>query len=256
MKDIIDTHAHYHDEAFDEDRDELLLSLSSCGIGTVVDVAAEAASLAQVEALTEQYGFLYGAAGLHPDEIGSLDEETEAEIRRLLRKPKIVACGEIGLDYYWNKEARELQIEGFRRQIRLAQEAGKPIMVHSREAAADTFSVIREADAWKTGGILHCYSYSLEHARIYADMGLFLGIGGVVTYKNAKKLKEVVREIPLSSLVLETDCPYLSPVPNRGKRNDSRNLPYVAAEIASLKEITAEEVIETTTANARKLLGI
>ncbi|MBP3878908.1 MAG: TatD family hydrolase, partial [Lachnospiraceae bacterium] len=220
-----------------------------------------------------KYPFIYAAIGLHPDEVGDLNEETLAKIREYLMDEKTVAVGEIGLDYYWNRESRELQISSFKKQIGLALEYDKPVVIHSREAAADTLEVVTEmygeGSPWeiKYGrapsgtiprkGVMHCYSYSPEQARIYTEkLGFYLGIGGVVTFKNGKKLKEVVRQTPLEYLLLETDCPYLSPVPFRGKRNSSLYLPYVVQEIAELKGITPEEVVRVTEENARRLFGL
>ncbi len=266
---LTDTHAHYYDRAYGEDRDALLCTMHHEGVGRIVMVSAEPGSLAKVREMTERYGFVFGTQGLHPDEAGSLTEETEREIRDALRMPKIVAVGEIGLDYYWNKEEKEVQEAAFRRQIAIAKDAGKPVVIHSREAAADTMRVLEEetaplarAVAEKRGepdaspGVMHCYSYALPDAVRYTEMGYYLGIGGVVTYKNAKKLKEVVREIPLGRLVLETDAPYLSPQGHRGERNDSRYLFLVAEEIASIKGITAEEVVLATAENAKRLFDL
>lgn len=261
---IIDTHAHYDDEAFDADREELLEALAGAGVGRVIDVGSTKESLPKIRELTRKYSFVYGALGLHPDEVGDLTEETFAEIEEGLSEPKILAVGEIGLDYYWNKEARDVQIEAFRRQALLAIRRGLPIIIHSREAAADTLEVVRElygpggpGAALSQKGVMHCYSYSAELARIYTrELGFFLGIGGVVTYKNGRKLKEVVADTPLEYLLLETDCPYLSPVPFRGKRNSSLNLPYIIEEIAAQKGCLANEVEEITERNARTLFGI
>ena len=277
---IIDTHAHYDDEAFDADREELLASLAGNNIGPVMDIGSTRESLPKIRELMKRYDFVYGAIGLHPDEIGDLTEELLDEMREDMKNPKVLAVGEIGLDYYWNKEKKELQTEAFRRQIRLAQECGKPVVIHSREAAADTLDIVREmygkGSPWErlhgqvqmTGtdadagpaerkGVMHCYSYSVEQARIYTrELGFYLGIGGVVTFKNAKKLKEVVADTPLSYLVLETDCPYLAPVPYRGKRNCSLYLPYVIREIAVIKGVSEEEVERVTEENARKLFLI
>ena len=171
-------------------------------------------------------------------------------------RPKIVAVGEIGLDYYWDKEKREIQKEWFVRQLRLAKELKKPVVIHSREAAADTMEILKAEVSKEISYEMHCYSYSPEIAREYRKMGLYLGIGGVLTFKNAKKLKETVLESPMEYLLLETDCPYLAPVPNRGKRNDSGMLKYVVQELAALKGITPEEVIRITEENARRFYGI
>lgn len=182
-----------------------------------------------------------------------MDSTTLERIKELCRREKIVAVGEIGLDYYWNKENHSLQKEWFMRQMDAAREVKKPIIVHSREAAADTLQVMKSSDAGEIGGVIHCFSYAREMAREYLNMGFYLGIGGVVTFKNAKKLKEVVEYAPLDSILVETDSPYLSPVPNRGKRNSSLNLPYIIQEIAEIKRISPEEVERVTEKNARRL---
>ena len=254
---IFETHAHYDDEAFDGDRDTLLVSMQEQGIGTIVNVCAAIDGLDKTIALTEKYPFVYGAVGVHPDDAENMTEETLAEIRKLSRLPKVLAIGEIGLDYYWHKEDREHEIQKkmFRVQMEIAREERLPFMIHSREAAKDTLDIVREfMEGGMYGGIIHCFSYGKEIAQEYLKMGLYLGIGGVVTFKNAKKLKEVVETAPLEQIVLETDSPYLSPEPNRGKRNSSLNLPYVAAQIAEIKKATPEEVIRVTRENAEKLL--
>lgn len=273
---IIDTHVHYDDEAFDADREELIGSLQENNIGLVLDIGSTKESLPKIRSLMEQYDFVYGAMGLHPDEIGDLTEELLGELREDMKNPKVLAVGEIGLDYYWNKEEQELQKAAFRKQINLALECGKPVVIHSREAAADTLEILREmygkGSLWEAlhgsvpaapgttsgpterKGVMHCYSYSAEQARIYTrELGFYLGIGGVVTFKNAKKIKEVVADTPLEYIILETDCPYLAPVPYRGKRNCSLYLPYVVQAIAELKGVSPEEVERITEENARRL---
>ena len=253
---IFDTHAHYDDEAFDEDRDEVLTSLRERGVGTVVNVGASMEGSRRSVSLSEEYEFVYSAVGVHPDEVGELREEDMEWMREQLQKPKVVAVGEIGLDYYWDKEGHDLQKKWFLRQLKLAKELKKPVIIHSREAAADTMELLKANYHGEMPMVMHCYSYSLEMAREYRKMGLYLGIGGVLTFKNAKKLKETVLESPMEYLLLETDCPYLAPVPNRGKRNDSGMLKYVVQELAALKGITPEEVIRITEENARRFYGI
>ena len=254
---IFDTHAHYDDKAFDEDREEMLASLPENGIGNVVNVCASIKSLRRIIPLAEAYPYVWGAAGVHPDYAEEMTEETLEEIRKVLQHEKILAVGEIGLDYYWHKEPEnhKRQQEMFRAQMDIARVEKLPFMIHSRDAAEDTLTIVKEyMQKGMYGGIMHCYSYGLEHAREYVKMGLFLGIGGVVTFTNGRKLKEVVHEIPLENLVLETDCPYLAPVPYRGKRNCSLYLPYVVQAIAELKGVPADEVIRVTEENARRLL--
>ena len=249
---IFDTHAHYDDEQFDTDREELLKSMEAGGVGLIVNAGSTIRSWDAIVRLTEDYDFIYGSVGVHPDEAGILDEQNFARMRALLDLEKIVAVGEIGLDYYWDKESHDLQKKWFVRQLELAREKEMPVMIHSREAAADTMEIMKE-HAQGMNAVIHCYSYSVEMAREYVKMGYYIGVGGVVTFKNAKKLKQVVESIPLESIVLETDCPYLAPVPYRGKRNCSLYLPYVAEEIAEIKGVTAEEVVRQTEENARKL---
>lgn len=251
---IFDTHAHYDDGQFDEDREELLASMAENGVGTIVNVSASYASCERVTDMVRNYPFLYAAVGVHPDEVGDLNEESFARMKALFTREKVVAVGEIGLDYYWEKESHEIQKKWFIRQLELAGELGLPVVIHSREAAADTMEIMkRYAKGLK--GVIHCYSYSREMAKEYVKMGFYIGVGGVVTFKNARKLKETVEEIPLASIVLETDCPYLAPVPYRGKRNHSAYIRYVAEEVARLKGLSCEEVIRQTEKNAKELYG-
>ena len=253
---IFETHAHYDDEKFDEDRAELLSSMQENGIGRIINVSANLESLENTRKLMEAYPFIYGAFGLHPDEVGDLNEDVMERMRGLCRLEKAVAVGEIGLDYYWDKENHEKQQYWFRRQIALAREEKLPMIIHSREAAADTLRVMKEEKSEEIGGVIHCFSYSAEMAEEYLKMGFYLGIGGVVTFKNAKKIKEVVQMAPMERILLETDSPYLAPVPYRGKRNSSLYLPYVVREIAEIKGISEEEVIEMTEKNAVRLFQV
>lgn len=252
---IIDTHAHYDDEQFNEDRDDVLNRMKDAGVELIVDVGSTLKSWDHIINLINEYPFVYGAIGLHPDEVGDFDEEQFARMKVLLEHEKVVAVGEIGLDYYWDKEQHDLQKKWFVKQLELAREKKLPVIIHSREAAADTMEIMQQYGVGLKG-VIHCYSYSVEMAKEYVKMGYFIGIGGVVTFKNAKKLKEVVKEIPLESLVLETDCPYLAPVPFRGKRNSSEYLNYVVEEIAEIKQISVEEVIQQTEKNARRLYDL
>ncbi len=253
---IFDTHAHYDDEAFEEDREELLMNLPHQGIGAVVDVSSSIHSVDKVLALADQYPYFYGAVGIHPSETADLSEECFRWLKEKAEHPKNVAIGEIGLDYYWDTPSREIQKLWFARQMELAGERKLPLIIHSRDAANDTYAMMKEAKAETIGAIIHCYSYGIEQARQYLNMGFYLGIGGVVTFTNAKKLKEVVEYAPLEQLVLETDCPYLSPVPNRGKRNSSLNLIYVVKEIARIKNMDYDMVVKVTEENARKFYRI
>lgn len=249
---LFDTHAHYDDKQFKNDRQELFEAMNENGVGTIVNVSASVESWAATDRLTKEYDMVYGAIGVHPDEVGNLTEAKFEEMKTFLENEKIVAVGEIGLDYYWDTNSHEVQEKWFIKQLELAKNKDLPVNIHSRDAAEDTMRIMKQYGE-SLSGIIHCYSYSKEMAKEYVKMGYYLGIGGVVTFQNAKKLKEVVKEIPLENLVLETDCPYLAPAPNRGKRNTSLNLKYVAQEIANIKNISREEVIEQTERNARKV---
>ncbi|MDE5951886.1 MAG: TatD family hydrolase [Acetatifactor sp.] len=250
---MIDTHAHYDDKAFDEDREELLADLAAHGVCRVVNSGSSLESCRHTIELMEKYPFIYGSLGVHPCDTAELTEEDMDWLARQSRLEKCVAIGEIGLDYYWNEPDREWQKKWFAHQLRLAQEVGLPVVIHSREAAQDTVELMWEEHAEKSGGVIHCYSYSRELARSFLDMGFYIGVGGVVTFKNGRRLKETVEYLPMDRILLETDCPYLSPVPNRGKRNDSRNLTYVVSQIAQIKGTTEEEVERITTENALRL---
>ena len=253
---IFDTHANYDDDAFDEDRDELLSGMAAKNVEYIVNVGASMASSERSLGLAEKYPFIYAAVGVHPDEVGELDEEKFAKLREWTKHEKVKAVGEIGLDYYWDKEGHDLQKHWFMRQMELSHEANLPMIVHSREAAKDTLDMVIAAKPLDLSGIIHCYSYSVEQAREYLNMGYYIGIGGVLTFKNAKKLKEVAEYAPLSQIVLETDCPYLAPTPFRGKRNDSSMIAYVAEELAAIKNMPVEEVLRITNENGKKLYHI
>ncbi len=253
---IFDTHAHYNSEKYDEDRDEVLMGLADAGVKKVVNICADWDSIAETADLMDRYPFVYGAVGIHPDHVGELDEERFEVLRQECKREKVVAVGEIGLDYYWMASPKEVQKEWFIRMLRLAKEENLPVVIHSRDAAQDTFDIMKAEHNGATPGVIHCYSGSVEMAREYIKMGYFLGIGGVVTFKNSKVLKRVVEEIPLDYLVLETDCPYLAPTPFRGKRNSSDKLKYVVETIAELKNCSVEEVERITWENAHKLYGL
>lgn len=251
---IFDSHAHYDDEAFQEDRKELLDSMQEHDVALIVNVGASIESSKRTIALTEEYPFIYGAVGVHPEECGKLAEADMEWLKEQSKLPKIVAVGEIGLDYYWDEPARDIQAKWFDRQLELAKEVKLPVIIHSRDAAKDTLDMMKAAGAkTELDGVIHCYSYSKELAHEYLDMGFYFGIGGVVTFSNAKKVKEAVEYIPLQSILLETDCPYLAPNPHRGKRNSSLYIQYIAKEIAAIKGIEYEEVLETTFENAKRM---
>lgn len=253
MNPIFDTHAHYDDEAFNDDRDVLLRELPKQDIAKVVNVGASLASCKSTIALMEQYDYIYGALGVHPNETAELNEENFAWLREQCKREKCVAVGEIGLDYYWDEPERSVQKEWFVRQLHLAKEVKKPVVIHSRDAAKDTIDIMTVEKASETGGVIHCFAYTKETAKTFLDMGFYIGIGGVLTFKNAKKLKEAAEYIPLDRIVLETDCPYLAPDPNRGKRNSSLNLPYVVTALAAIKGVDQETVRHAVWENAHQL---
>lgn len=255
---IFETHAHYDDERFDNDRDELVSSLPFKGIDKVINVGASIESTRTTLELAHKYEFVYAAVGVHPSDIDGLNEETFKWLHEVAKDKKTVAIGEIGLDYYWEKdsEVQKLQKYWFRRQMELVKEVDLPVIIHSRDAAADTMDLMKEADMQGIRGVIHCYSYSKEMAAEFVKMGYYIGVGGVVTFKNSKKLKETVEAIPLERILLETDCPYMAPEPHRGKRNDSTYIPYMVAEIARLKDISEDEVKKVTYENAKKLFRL
>ncbi len=257
---IFDTHAHYDDESFDADRDALLLSLPEKGVGGVINVGAALQGARDSVALSEKFPFVYAAAGIHPDEGQDMNEAAMEEIRELSGHEKTVMIGEIGLDYHgfdrWpDKTPKETQKYWFRRQLELAMELGLPVCIHSRNAAEDTLEFMTRAHReGLIGGIIHCFSYSREIAEKYLGMGFYLGIGGSLTYPGQKKLTKVLEAAPLTQIVLETDSPYLAPVPHKGERNDSSYLAFVRDLIAQIKGVTPEEVERATFENAQALL--
>lgn len=253
---IFESHAHYDDEDFDADREELLASLAEHGIGTVINIGASLAGSEATVELAEQYPFIYGAVGVHPSEVEELTEEGIARLRSLSGHEKVVAIGEIGLDYHYPEPSASVQKNWFERQMELAREVKLPVIIHSREAAKDTLDMMQTLHAGEIGGVVHCFSYTKEMAREYLNMDFYFGIGGVITFKNAKKLKEAVEYIPMERILLETDSPYLSPEPHRGERNSSLNLPYVVSAISELKGISDEEVVECTERNAKRLFNL
>jgi len=250
---IFETHAHYDDEKFDLDRVELLSHLlRENNIGKIVNVGATFKGCKESIALAEKYDDVYAAIGIHPEEIDEINDEVIEWLRQNSSNPKVVAIGEIGLDYYWVKEEeqRGKQRLWFNKQMDLAKELEMPVIIHSRDAAEDTLNTIKLYNNSHVKGIVHCYSYSKEIAMEYVKMGWYIGVGGVVTFKNAKKLVETVEAIPLESIVLETDCPYMAPVPHRGERNSSFFLSHVAEKIAEIKNISVAEVENVTYQNA------
>ena len=247
---IFDTHAHYDDDAFDEDREDLIKAILESDIKRIVNVGANLKTSQNSIDLANKYDLFYAAVGVHPDDCDEVDDAGIDKLREMSREKKVVAIGEIGLDYYWHKDNPDIQKNAFKRQIELAKEVSLPIIIHSREAARDTMDILAETNAGVNSGVVHCFSYSPEIALEAIKLGFYVGVGGVVTFKNAKKLKETVERIPLEKIVLETDCPYLAPVPFRAKRNSSLYLEYVVYEIAMIKQTDAETVKEITYKNA------
>lgn len=256
---IFESHAHYDDRQFDVDRETLLENLPFQNVGVIVNVGSDIRSSKESITLAHQYDYIYAAIGVHPDEVDTMREADMEELSHMAKEDKVVAIGEIGLDYF-RKEGnayKSVQKEWFCRQLDLAKEIEKPVIIHSRDAAEDTIQILRdfrkENPQIENPGVIHCYSYSPELAKEYVAMGFYIGIGGVVTFKNAKKLVETVAQIPLERILVETDSPYLCPEPNRGKRNDSSQIRYVMDRIADIRGIAPEEVEKQTEMNARKM---
>ena len=250
---IFDSHAHYTDKAFNDDRTELLGSLKESGISGIINCGADLESSKEAAALSDRYDFLYFACGIHPEEVDILPTDYLNTLRALSDNKKCVAIGEIGLDYYWRQDNKELQKKIFIEQIILAEELQLPIIVHSRDAHEDTLAILKE---YKPQGVLHCFSGSVETAKEILKLGMYIGLGGAVTFKNAKKPVEVAEFLPLDRLLLETDCPYMAPVPMRGKRNNSSYIPFVAEKIAEIKNIDAQTVLNISAENTKKLFNI
>ena len=252
---IFDTHAHYDDSRFDGDRDAVLAALPEAGVELVLDPGCDLPSSRAAAALAERYGHVYAAAGIHPENCAGFQDADLAALRQLLAQPKVVAIGEIGLDYYWAENPpRDFQQMVFRKQLALAEELDLPVIVHDREAHGDSLSIIREFPA--VTGVFHCFSGSPEMAEELLKRGWYLGFDGPITYKNARRAPEVAAITPLERMVVETDAPYLSPAPVRGRRNDSRYLPHVIAKLAEWKGVTPEEMTRITCENGKRLFRL
>lgn len=249
-----DSHAHLDDRRFDADRAEIFADLERHGVGLVMNIGCDLKSSLQSVALAHEYPFVYAAVGSHPDDAAQLDETRLALYRQLCTDERVKAIGEIGLDYHYEDPSREVQLPAFRRQLELAQELKLPVIVHEREAHADGMEMIRQFP--DVTGVFHCYSGSLEQAKELVKYGWYIGFTGVVTFKNARKALEVAQWLPLDRILIETDCPYMAPEPHRGRRNDSRLVPLVATKLAELRGLTAEEMGEITTENAKRLFRI
>lgn len=252
---IFDSHSHYDDIAFDEDRDELLSSFKSNNIGNVVAASAEWNSIPKILALCEKYDFIHLTLGIHPNNALDLTPENRTVFETLIEEKHPVAIGEIGLDYHYDEPSPDIQKEAFVYQLKLAEKYKLPVIIHSRDAHEETINIIEKYPLSRKG-VVHCFSSSKELALRYVKDGFYIGIGGVVTFKNAKKAREVTEAVPLERILLETDCPYLAPTPHRGERNSSLYLPLVVKEIAEIKGVSEEEVINVTENNAKILFGI
>lgn len=252
---LFDTHAHYDDEAFDADREALLAAMPEKNVGLIVNPGCTVETSRQAVALAEQFSYVYAAVGIHPENCGDFTDEDIAVLRQLAQHDKVVAIGEIGLDYYWEENPpRDWQQMVLRKQMALAEELKLPVIIHDRDAHADTLAIVKEFP--QVRGVFHCYSGSVEDARTLLKMGWMLSFNGAITFKNARKAPEVIAEVPMDRIMIETDSPYLTPVPYRGKRNDSGYVYLVAEKIAEIKGMTAREVEEITFENGKRFFGI
>ena len=249
-----DSHAHYDDERFEEDRESLLEGMKEKGVDFIVNAAADLKSCKTSLALAEKYPFIYSSIGVHPHDVKDLTEADLGYMKQLAAHEKVVAIGEIGLDYYYDHSPRELQREWFMKQLLLAKELDLPVIIHSREASQETFDLIVESGVKE--GVIHCFSGSYELAKEYVKRGFYIGVGGSLTFKNARKTVEVVEGIGMEHILIETDCPYLTPVPHRGERNDSSYLKYIVEKISEIKHLSAEEVATISCQNAKSLFRI
>lgn len=252
---LFDTHTHYYDKKFDPDRDEILSKMKENGVGYIINAGCDVETTKRCIALAERYDFLYATAGIHPNHTFDMNDRSLDGIKMLAKHPCVKAIGEIGLDYFHKYTDRGVQKEAFARQIALARELNLPFVIHCRDACKDVLDILK-SEYNGGGALMHCFSESKETAKIVLDMGLTIAIGGTVTFKNNVRTVEAVRYIPMESLVIETDSPYLSPTPHRGERNSSLYIHYVAEKIAEIKGLSVEEVIETTTRNAKNFFGI
>lgn len=252
-KNIFDSHAHYTDKAFNEDREIMLGSLEESGVCGIINCGADIESSVSSVDLASKYDYIYAACGIHPEEADKIPENYIDILRDLAKNEKCVAIGEIGLDYYWRQDTKDLQKELFEKQILLSKELDLPIIVHDREAHGDTMEILKKH---RPKGVLHCFSGSPETAAEVLKLGMYIGLGGALTFKNARKAVEVAEMLPLDRLLLETDCPYMAPVPMRGKRNNSGYIPFIAEKVAEIKGIAPQSVLDITTENTKVLFNI
>lgn len=249
-----DTHAHLDDEKFDADREEIIEHIKSEGVSLVVNIGADMESSKTTVELAEKYDFIYAAVGVHPYDEPDLTDDDILELKQLAKSEKVVAIGEIGLDYHFPDTDKEGQKEGFRKQIALAKELNLPYVVHDRDSHQDCYDIIKESGYFR--GVMHCFSGSSEFAKQMTDLGFYISFAGTVTFKNAKKVKEAAKTVPLDRILIETDCPYLSPEPNRGKRNNPANVRYTAEVLAEIKGISLDEMAKITMENGKRFYGI
>lgn len=253
---LVDSHAHLDDKRFDNDREDIIKNLKENNIEFIVNPGADLETSKKAVNLAKNNDNIYAAVGVHPHDVKDMDKNTIEELRKLAEEEKVVAIGEIGLDYYYDNSPRELQKKWFREQIKLAKELDLPIIIHDRDAHEDTYNILKEENDEKLRGIMHCYQSSLEMSSQFIDLGFFISLAGPITFKNAKTPKEVAKGVSLDNLLIETDSPYLTPHPYRGKRNEPKHVKYVAQTIADLKNISIEEVMEKTRNNTKKIFGI
>lgn len=253
---LFETHAHLNAKEFDEDRAEVIARARENGVDTIVNIGFNAETIPTCIELADNYDFIYAVVGWHPQDAKDMTDEHLEWIAELSRHPKVVGLGEMGLDYYWDTSPRDVQAEVFRKQIRLARKLDMPIIIHNRDAHQDVISILKEEKAAEVGGIMHCFSGSWETAKLALDMNFYISFGGPLTFKNAKQPKEVATKVPLDRLLIETDCPYLTPHPFRGKRNESGYVRYVCEEMANLHGLTYEEMAKITSENARRLFRL
>lgn len=257
---FFEQHAHYNDEKFDEDREDVINKVYNSGVTKIVNAGYSVESSIQAIDLAEKYSFIYATCGVSPNDIPENKEEIDLQLKEVTKlaksSKKVVAIGEIGLDYYWNKENKELQKYAFVEQIKIANEMNLPIVIHTREAVDDTLNILRNVIKTVKPGVFHCCPLNRELVKQALELGFYISLAGPVTFKNSKNANEIIEMIPNDRILIETDSPYLSPEPNRGKRNDSRNLVYIAEKIANVKNISVEEVQKTTFQNAKKLYNI
>ena len=249
-----DTHAHYCDKRFDDDRDTLLCTMQNEGVSLILNAGSSLRSSKQSLELANKYSFIYASVGVHPHDAKSMDDETVQELDDLLQHPKALAVGEIGLDYHYDFSPRDIQKKRFREQLELARRLGKPVIIHEREALNDTLNLVREYS--DLVGVFHCFSGSWETAKIVLDLGWYLSFTGVITFKNARRALEVIEKMPPDKIMLETDCPYLAPDPMRGRRNNSLYLPYIAERVAQVRGMDVSEVATLTTENGKRFFGL